>query len=208
MVNPYSEFVLCIYPYKCSHTHTYTHTHNSEHTPRAVLHPSITLKYYSQVQTQIFVTGSQFCDFVEWAEKDCVVVWILPDADYWTTLLKRAQELFHKVSLPELVSCYYTWQASTKTPVLTELQPCRTKTARTQAHENIQNSGAFAKGLKTWMTGWLVTIKTVQSSGSTSAVWDSVRHNQKVSHDFVPLVHTETLEHKCVFVLIVVFSIT
>ncbi len=79
---------------------------------------------------------------------------------------------------------------------------------QTQAHENIQNSGAFAKGLKTWMTWWLVTIKTVQSSGSTSAVLDSVRHIQKVSHGFVPLVHTDTLELKCVFIFIVVFSIT
>ncbi len=50
---------------------------------------------------------------------------------------------------------------------------------------------------------WLVTMKTVQSSGSTSTVvrkWGS--------HGFVPLVHTDTLEHKCVFVFIVVFSIT
>ncbi len=111
-----------------------------------------THKYYSQVQTQISITGSQFCDFVVWTEKDCAVVRVLMDADYWTTLLKRAQEFFHKVSLPELVSCYYTRQASTKTPVSTELQPCRTKRARTQAHDNIQNSGAFAKGLKTRMT--------------------------------------------------------
>ncbi len=81
------------------------------------------LKHYSQVQMQIFITGSQFCDFVVWAEKGCAVVRVLPDADYWTTLLKRAQEFVHKVSLPELVSCYYTPQASTKTPVSTELQP-------------------------------------------------------------------------------------
>ncbi len=141
-------------------------------------------------------------------EKDCAMVRVLQDADYWTTLLKRAQEFLHKVSLPELESCYYTQKASTKTPISTELQPCCTKRARTQAHENIQNSGAFAKGLKTWMTWWLMIIKTVQPSGSISAVWDSVRHIQKVVHGFVPLVHTDTLEHKCVFVFIVVFSIT
>ncbi len=36
--DPYSEFVLCIYPSKRTHTHTHTawtHTHH-EHTPRAV----------------------------------------------------------------------------------------------------------------------------------------------------------------------------
>ncbi len=36
--DPYSEFVLCIYPSKCTHSseHTHTHTHSSEHTPGAV----------------------------------------------------------------------------------------------------------------------------------------------------------------------------
>lgn len=110
------------------------------------LHLKQTHMYYSQVQTQIFVTGSQFCDFVVWTEKDCVVVRVLPDADYWTTLLKRAQEFFHKVSLPELVSCYYTQQASTKTPVSTELQPSRTKRTRTHTCENVQRLWCICKG--------------------------------------------------------------
>ncbi len=46
--------------------------------------------------------------------RERLVVWVLPDAHYWTTLLKRAQKFFHKVSQPELVSCYNTRQASTK----------------------------------------------------------------------------------------------
>ncbi|KAI2644138.1 Alkaline nuclease [Labeo rohita] len=47
-----------------------------------------THKYYSQVQTQMFVTDSEFCDFVVLTAKDCTVVRVLPDADYWMTLLK------------------------------------------------------------------------------------------------------------------------
>uniref|UniRef100_A0A3B1ITU5 YqaJ viral recombinase domain-containing protein n=1 Tax=Astyanax mexicanus TaxID=7994 RepID=A0A3B1ITU5_ASTMX len=72
-----------------------------------------THKYYSQVQTQIFVTGSKYCDFVVWSQKDCVVVRILPNMAFWTTLLAKAQNFFFKVSLPELVACYYTRAAST-----------------------------------------------------------------------------------------------
>ncbi len=104
-------------PHKHAHTHTHTHR---EHTPGAVLHPSTTLKYKHRSSLL-----AQFCDFVVWAEKDCAVVRVLPDADYWTTLLKRAEEFFHIVSLPELLSYYYTRQASTKTPVSTKLQPQR-----------------------------------------------------------------------------------
>ncbi len=34
--DPYSEFVLCIYPIQSAHTQQWTHTHSSEHTPGAV----------------------------------------------------------------------------------------------------------------------------------------------------------------------------
>lgn len=73
---------------------------------------SIISRSSRQAQTQIFVTGSKFCDLVVWTQKDCVVVWIIPDVDFWTTLLTKAQELLLNVSLPELVACYYTRTAS------------------------------------------------------------------------------------------------
>lgn len=31
-------------------------------------------QYYSQVQTQLFVTDSAYCDFVVWTLKDCVIL--------------------------------------------------------------------------------------------------------------------------------------
>lgn len=68
-----------------------------------------THKYYKQVQTQMFVTGSQFCDFVVWTTKSCVIVRVMPDEALWeTTLLPVAQDFFYKVVLPELVACHYT----------------------------------------------------------------------------------------------------
>lgn len=118
-----------------------------------------THKYYSQGQTQIFVTGSGFCDFVVCPQRDCAVVRILPDVKFWTALLTKAQEFFLKVSLPELVACHYTQAATTTQHPLTVLQQAHTKRPRTQALQKT-NYGAFAGALKTRTTWWLVTRKT------------------------------------------------
>lgn len=75
---------------------------NGLHLKRA--HP-----YYSQVQTQIFVTSSNHCDLVAWTQRDMAVVCIFPDVDFWEPRLKRAQELKKKkVCLPELVGKYFS----------------------------------------------------------------------------------------------------
>ena len=67
-----------------------------------------THKYYKQVQTQIFVTESQFCDFVVWTTKTLATVRVMPDVELWETLLPTAQTFFYKVVLPELVARHYT----------------------------------------------------------------------------------------------------
>lgn len=67
-----------------------------------------THKYYKQVQTQIFVTESQFCDFVVWTTKSLAIVRVMPDVELWETLLPTAQNFFYKVVLPELVAHHYT----------------------------------------------------------------------------------------------------
>ncbi len=83
-------------------------------------------RYYSQVQTQMFVTESAYCDFVVWTQRDLVVVRVLPDVRFWETCLQKAQEFFLKVSLPELVCCHYTQGASTMQPsrVMAVKPPC------------------------------------------------------------------------------------
>ncbi|KAM4545914.1 uncharacterized protein PAE49_018376 [Odontesthes bonariensis] len=73
-----------------------------------------THRYFYQVQTHIFVTGSEFCDFVVWTLKDCVVVRVFPDEDFWRAVLPKAQELFASVSLPEIVAHYYTGLVSSQ----------------------------------------------------------------------------------------------
>lgn len=92
-------------------------------------------KYYKQVQTQIFVTGSQYCYFVVWMTKDCVIVRVIPDVDLWeTTLLPVSQKFFHKVVLPELVTCHFTKDPSTPQSSA-DLQPNPTQKPKRRARQ-------------------------------------------------------------------------
>ncbi|KAL3996356.1 hypothetical protein ACER0C_009012 [Sarotherodon galilaeus] len=67
------------------------------------LHLKRTHPYYSQVQTQIFVTSAKHCGLIVWTQRDMAVVSIFPDVDFWEPRLKKAQEFFKKVCLPELL---------------------------------------------------------------------------------------------------------
>jgi hypothetical protein len=60
--------------------------------------------YYSQVQTQLHVTGSAYCDFVVWTTVDMAVVRVLPDKPFLETCLSKASKFFRLAVLPELVT--------------------------------------------------------------------------------------------------------
>ncbi|KAK9962094.1 hypothetical protein ABG768_019065 [Culter alburnus] len=64
--------------------------------------------YYKQVQTQIFVADAEYCDFILWTLKDCAVLRVAPDPQLWNAVLKKAQEFFEFVCLPELIGGYFT----------------------------------------------------------------------------------------------------
>lgn len=64
--------------------------------------------FYSQVQTQVFVANAKHCDLVVWTQKDIAVVRVFPDVHFWESRLKKAQEFFHKVCLPELVGKHFS----------------------------------------------------------------------------------------------------
>ena len=67
--------------------------------------------YYYQVQLQLYVTASAYCDFVVWTEKDAdkpFVQRILPDAAFIGKQLPKAKLYFLNVLLPELIAKYYT----------------------------------------------------------------------------------------------------
>uniref|UniRef100_A0A669BC23 SWIM-type domain-containing protein n=2 Tax=Oreochromis niloticus TaxID=8128 RepID=A0A669BC23_ORENI len=64
--------------------------------------------FYSQVQTQVFVSNAKHCDLVVWTQKDMAVVRIFPDVHFWESRLKKAQEFFQKVCLPQLVGKHFS----------------------------------------------------------------------------------------------------
>uniref|UniRef100_A0A3Q3ANK9 YqaJ viral recombinase domain-containing protein n=1 Tax=Kryptolebias marmoratus TaxID=37003 RepID=A0A3Q3ANK9_KRYMA len=64
--------------------------------------------YYTQVQTEIFVTKSNHCDLVVCTEKDMAIVRVFPDQEFWEPHLQKAQSFFKNICLPELVGRYFS----------------------------------------------------------------------------------------------------
>ncbi|XP_016317187.1 uncharacterized protein LOC107669462 [Sinocyclocheilus anshuiensis] len=79
-------------------------------------------QYYTQVQTQIFVTNSNYCDFVVWTLKDCVILRIDPNPEFWRARLQKAQQFFIAVSLPEIIAQHFTKKVSRTSLPLGEIQ--------------------------------------------------------------------------------------
>lgn len=59
--------------------------------------------YYCQVQAQLFLTKSAYCDFVVWTTVDMEVVRVLPDGLFWDEHCEKAVRFFKLAILPELV---------------------------------------------------------------------------------------------------------
>jgi len=72
------------------------------------LHLKRTHPYYYQVQTQIFVCETDFCDFVVWSKQDLHIERIEPDVEFWNEISGKALSFFKDVILCELVGKYYS----------------------------------------------------------------------------------------------------
>ncbi|KAK7899652.1 hypothetical protein WMY93_020505, partial [Mugilogobius chulae] len=105
--------IKCPFKYRSSSIKHALETHD-KHFCLELSRDGLTLRkshpYYAQVQAQIFVTCSNHCDFVVWTQKDMVVVRLFPDQAFWEPRLKKAQQFFKCVCLPELVARYFTVQ--------------------------------------------------------------------------------------------------
>lgn len=156
-------------------------------------------QYYTQVQTQLFVTESSYCDFVVWTLKDTVILCIAPDNAFWNARLKKAQDFFVKVALPELAVQYFTnpptSQPSSGHSVLQELQQPqkvgekrqRKKPAKKKKQRDQRKCGVFVPD-KRKVKWWPVTTRTAQSSGFTSVVWGLWTVPPLTRHGFALLV--------------------
>ena len=59
-------------------------------------------EYYAQVQGQMALTGSEWCDFVVYTEKGMVIERILFDSQYWKALEQKLVWFYHYFYLPVL----------------------------------------------------------------------------------------------------------
>ena len=66
--------------------------------------------YYLQVQSQMFLTWSSYCDFVLHTEKDLVITRVHADNDVWEDVVEKAEIFFHQYIVSEL-SCVHTQEA-------------------------------------------------------------------------------------------------
>ena len=46
-------------------------------------------QYYYQIQTQIHVTKSNFCDFFVWTKKNCHLERVYPDENLWSEIVSK-----------------------------------------------------------------------------------------------------------------------
>ncbi|XP_061190721.1 uncharacterized protein LOC133198720 isoform X1 [Saccostrea echinata] len=87
---------------KCTYTHQHKYTKDiaSENNYVHLVNDEVKLKenspWYSQIQTQLFVTGKSWCDFVLFTQKDFATDRIYFNAEYFDMCLKKAIDFYFK----------------------------------------------------------------------------------------------------------------
>ena len=69
---------------------------------------SITHPYYAQIHTQMNVCSRKYCDFFLWTKKDYFCQQVMQDKDIWKTYVEKAELVFRKGVLPEIIGRYFT----------------------------------------------------------------------------------------------------
>ena len=68
--------------------------------------------YFYQVQQQLSITGSKYCDFVVYAFNNNKPIFfmerILPDPNHWETVVPKLTKVWRTCVLPELLVRWYT----------------------------------------------------------------------------------------------------
>ncbi|XP_070200906.1 uncharacterized protein [Littorina saxatilis] len=78
-------------------------------------------EYYTQVQLQMSVTKTEFCDFVVWTPKDLAVVKVEYDPEFMQDALEKLAHVYQVAILPELVGKVFS-RARPQPPTATNTQ--------------------------------------------------------------------------------------
>ena len=68
---------------------------------------SKTHQYYYQIQTQLHVSKSNFCNFFVWTRKDYDIERIFPDEDLWSKVVSKCSYYFNMALIPELIGNFF-----------------------------------------------------------------------------------------------------
>lgn len=61
-------------------------------------------QYYTQVQLQMFVCEAEYADFVVWTLQDCLVVRVMRDNTFITTMVTKLQAIWKGTIAPDLLT--------------------------------------------------------------------------------------------------------
>lgn len=64
--------------------------------------------YFYQIQLQMFVTETTYCDFIIWSHESLFIKRIFFDGEFVKTNLERASKFFNLIVNPELLGRYFT----------------------------------------------------------------------------------------------------
>lgn len=70
------------------------------------------MSFFFQVQTQMFLSGRKYCDFVAWTPSSISIQRIFPDEQLWEVITTKAETFFYRCVLPELLATVYTRRPS------------------------------------------------------------------------------------------------
>ena len=65
-------------------------------------------QYYYQVQAQINITESKYCDFLVYSPNEVFLERILPDDIFWKATVAKAEDFFKRCVLPEILGRRFT----------------------------------------------------------------------------------------------------
>jgi len=74
----------------------------------AVLKLKTNHPYFCQVQTQMLVSGMDYCEFIVWTEQDLFVQHITPCTEMWQSIEQKSAAFFKTVVLPEHVGKHFS----------------------------------------------------------------------------------------------------
>nr|XP_050033073.1 uncharacterized protein LOC126529597 isoform X1 [Dermacentor andersoni]XP_054925238.1 uncharacterized protein LOC126529597 isoform X1 [Dermacentor andersoni] len=80
--------------------------------------------YYYQIQMQMFVCKVKYCDLVLWTLKDFIAIRVYKDAQFCAKMVKRCEEYFKLILLPEL--CFHYWTGRCSGNLLETAEDCET----------------------------------------------------------------------------------